>query len=151
MANDDYKKLWLHDETDTVTILPYTTLDSIKVENDNGNFSEFSDSYNQLQNSVSQNKNKINTLNRQVEGLSKVLYGTEEPDYSVGNNGDLYIQHGDNKIAKIWQKVNGEWYFFENGGGGAPAITVGNVDVSKKPKISVEIKVDNYTGPIPPV
>lgn len=146
MPNDEYKKLWLHDEDDTVTVIPYTTLDSIKIDEDGqGNFSNFKDSYDNLQNSAAANRARINSLNNQLEGLNKVLYGTEEP--YEGNDGDLYIQHGDGKIAKIWQKVNGEWYFFSNGGG-APAITIGNVDVSKKPKINVSITIENYTGDV---
>ena len=143
MPNDEYKKLWLHDEEDTVTVLPYTTLDNIKIDEGGGQFTDFQTNYEQLQRNVNSNKNKVTQLNNQLNSMNKVLYGVDDP--VAGDDGDVYIQHGGGKIVKIWQKVNGEWYFFSNGG--TPAITIGNVEVSKKPKINVSITIENYTGP----
>ena len=138
--SNEYRNEWLHDENNSITVLPYTTLDNIKI-NDNGNFSSFKEDYLTLQNDVNLNTSAITTLNNNIKNLRKILYGTDNP--STGNNGDIYLQHDNNEIIKICQKVNGEWYSFKQGGQLQPAVNIGNVDIGKKPKININVTICN--------
>lgn len=51
-------------------------------------------------------------------------YGTADP--SSGDDGDIYFQNDGTKIIKIWQKINGNWLFFEGGSANPPTVTIGN-------------------------
>lgn len=145
MPDHSYESKWLHDEDNTITVLPYTTLDNVKIKNENDEFSDFKQDYINLQGQVTNTKTNINNLKRTVNNLGKILYGTSQPNETDGKDGDLYIQNTGDKIEKIWHRVNGEWYAFEGVGGG-PTISIGNIDASKKPKINVSIKISNYEG-----
>lgn len=143
-------KEWLHDQENNITVLPYTTLDNIKMEDEpnSGNYTEnFKDDYSVLQNRVTTTQTNIGALTRTVSSLGKVIYGNYQPGDTDGKNGDLFIQYNNDKIEKIWHRVNGEWYPFEGGTSG-PTISIGNVDVSKKPKINVSITISNYEGSV---
>lgn len=146
MPDNTYKDLWLHDENETITVLPYTTLDNIKIRQNN-DFSDFKQSYTSLQSNVNINRSDINTLTNRVNNFNEILHGTEQPDSSIGKDGDLYVQYKNDKIDKLWNRMNGEWYFF-NGGGGGPAVSIGKINISKKPKININLTISNYEGEI---
>ena len=55
-----------------------------------------------------------------------IEFGTTDP--SGGEDGDVYFQNDGSQITKIWQKVNGNWIFFESSSGNPPTVRVaGNV------------------------
>lgn len=55
MANST-QRMWLHDESKTVNVIPYTTLDAIKIRQNNdiniSNYSSFENDYNDLKSSI---------------------------------------------------------------------------------------------------
>ena len=69
------KRMWLHDEDNAIKILPYTTLDNIKIQPDveQDEFLEFKDDYTITKNTITNNKNQtdsaINNLDRRVAVL----------------------------------------------------------------------------------
>lgn len=73
------KRMWLHDEDNNIKILPYTTLDNIKIQPNinEDDFLEFEEDYRDVKNTINTNKNladnAINSLDNRVtilEGLS---------------------------------------------------------------------------------
>ena len=81
MSKEDntYKKVWLHDENKDFVVIPYTTVDNIKIKNQN-NFINFTDNYQQLEHRVENNENSIITLENKMNNYSNILYGDEEPN-----------------------------------------------------------------------
>lgn len=123
MANNDYQNLWLHNDIsnneEKFNIAPYTSVDNIKIYN-NGKFLNFADNYSKLKQKQSDNEHHVNknpetnvyedgSLGRAIENFPKILYGMAEPNISDGKEGDTYVQHGDNKIKKIWIKTRNGW------------------------------------------
>lgn len=68
----NYKRLWLHDEDNTAKILPYTTLDAIKIQPDTTEdaFVDFEDDYDSTKNTITRNKSladsALSSLNTRV-------------------------------------------------------------------------------------
>ena len=80
MANNEYKNLWLHDEDQLVTILPYTTLDNIKIQQGD-TFTNFKSDYQNLQTTVNSNATRINSLSNSVTTLEgKTMKATTSAD-----------------------------------------------------------------------
>ena len=71
------KDLWLRDEDGNITVLPYTSLDNIKIRNGN-NFTDFRTVYDSLTSAVNNNQININNLNTTVQTLSQLIEGIEE-------------------------------------------------------------------------
>ena len=69
------KRLWLHDEDNTIRVNPITTLDNIKIQPDQtqDEFESFENDYNDLKNRVATNRtvadNSISSLNSRVTAL----------------------------------------------------------------------------------
>ena len=75
------KRMWLHDEDNTTQVLPYTTLDSIKMQpNTNEDvFTDFEEDYDNVKSTIVQNKintdNALNNLDTRVTALENVSPG----------------------------------------------------------------------------
>ena len=71
MANQS-RRMWLHNENNTINILPYTSLDNIKMRSDNLS-QDFETDYNNTKNTITNNKNNadaaISSLNNRVSAL----------------------------------------------------------------------------------
>jgi len=69
------KRMWLHDENDTIKISPYTTVESIKIQPDlnQDEFLEFKEDYNGVKTTITNNKSQadaaINNLDIRVTAL----------------------------------------------------------------------------------
>lgn len=69
------KRMWLHDEDNTIKVLPYTTIDNIKIQPDinEDEFLEFETDYNNVKSTITANKNladtAINNLDARVTAL----------------------------------------------------------------------------------
>ena len=137
---DQYKSLWLHDEDQEFNIIPYTTLDNIKIQTKK-DFIDFSSNYQNLENTHSNNEINADILEENINNTAEIFYGLTDPLSTEGKNGDLYIQHKNNEIIKIWQKRNNIWVYFEGNSGAN--IKIGNIDTSSKPQIGITIKVSN--------
>lgn len=71
------KDLWLRDEDGNITVLPYTSLDNIKIRNGN-NFTDFKTVYDSLTNAVNNNQTNISNLGTTVQTLRQLIEGIEE-------------------------------------------------------------------------
>lgn len=69
------RRMWLHDEDNTIKVLPFTTIDSIKIQpNTNEDiFTDFQDDYNDVKTTITNNKNatdrSLNNLDTRVTAL----------------------------------------------------------------------------------
>ena len=69
------KRLWLHDEDNTFKIIPITTLDSIKIQEDQNqeSFTSFEEDYNRLKNLIDYNRTLANNSYTNLDNRVTVL------------------------------------------------------------------------------
>ena len=73
---NDAQQMWLHDESKTVNVLPYTTLDSIKVRNTGDtNISNYHDFLNDYTDFTTQNQLAHDRLDGRIDTLAQTVSG----------------------------------------------------------------------------
>ena len=105
------KRMWLHDENGNITVLPYTTLDNIKIQSDltEDNFTNFEDDYNNVKTIIANNKNSSDTAIRRVENeidqLEIQVQSLTEDTATITSNG-LMSKEDKVKLNNIAEGAN---------------------------------------------
>lgn len=105
------KRMWLHDENGNITVLPYTTLDNIKIQPDltEDNFTNFEDDYNNVKTIIANNKNSSDTAIRRVENeidqLEIQVQSLTEDTATITSNG-LMSKEDKAKLNNIAEGAN---------------------------------------------
>ena len=105
------KRMWLHDENGNIIVLPYTTLDNIKIQSDltEDNFTNFEDDYNNVKTIIANNKNSSDTAIRRVENeidqLEIQVQSLTEDTATITSNG-LMAKEDKAKLNNIAEGAN---------------------------------------------
>lgn len=105
------KRLWLHDEGNTFKVIPITTLDTIKIQNDQNqeSFTSFEDDYNGFKDLFNNNRqitnNSITDLNDRVSALEAGGGAGSVPLATIASNG-LMSKEDKIKLNGISENAN---------------------------------------------
>ena len=106
------KRMWLHDEGETINVIPYTTLDSIKMrsntnDNDVDNYDDFELDYNRLKNRLTEheasNVTAITQLQNQIDSIPLMI--ANSPTATTTANG-LMSKEDKDKLNNIADNAN---------------------------------------------
>lgn len=106
------KRMWLHDEDNTIKVLPYTTIDSVKIQPNvnEDTFTDFEDDYNNVKTTITRNKNladsSINNLDARVSVLEQAAGSSESLGLASHSAHGLMSKNDKIKLDGIDEEAN---------------------------------------------